>query len=87
MRKGHHFDKISMHSIYTAIVLAAALTASDLRMRENYVITGIPKRSYITVGCNGVFITRTCYHGAIGTASSNQDRTRMCMRRRVMYEI
>ena len=48
MRKGHYFDKISMHFIYiyTAIVLAAALTASDLRMRENYVITGISKTSY-----------------------------------------
>ena len=37
---------ISIHSIYAAIVLAVALTPSDLRMREHYIITGIPKRSY-----------------------------------------
>ena len=35
-----------MHSIYTAIVLAAVLTASDLRMRENDIIMGTPKSSY-----------------------------------------
>ena len=45
-RKGHYFDNINVHSIYVAIELAAVLTASDFRMRENYVITGIPKRSY-----------------------------------------
>ena len=45
-KKGHYFHNINMHSIYVAIVLAAILTASDLRMRGNYVITGIPKTSY-----------------------------------------
>ena len=45
-KKGHYFDNINVHSIYVAIVLAAVLTASDLRMHENYVIKGIPKRSY-----------------------------------------
>ena len=45
-KKGHHFDNIDMHSICVAIVLAAVLTASDLRMSENYVISGIPKSSY-----------------------------------------
>ena len=35
-----------MQSICVAIVLAAVLTASDLRMRENDVIMGTPKSSY-----------------------------------------
>ena len=34
LQKGHYFDNMNMHSVYAAIVLAAALTASDLRMRE-----------------------------------------------------
>ena len=46
LRKRHYFDNINMHSIYVAIMLAVVLTASDLRMRENYIIMGIPKSSY-----------------------------------------
>ena len=35
-----------MDSVCLAIVLAVVLTASDVRMRENYVTKGIPETSY-----------------------------------------
>ena len=37
-----------MDSVCLAIVLAVVLTASDVRMRENYVTRGIPKTSYMS---------------------------------------
>ena len=38
-------------------------------------------------GVNFRYFSIKSYALAIGTASSNQDRTRMCIRRRIMYEI